>query len=328
LATCEKDSQCPTGLVCGTVTVEGKSTKGCVPPVGAVCQRATDCALPNVCQANQQATALLLTCQANTGGAIGAECNPANFPGTCASHLCSPTTSTCVAPCVVDADCALGSCRQITPLPNYTTQACDVACAKDGDCRGTQVCQFFRRVNNSIQTQCAIAAPSDKAEGASCNPNQFTKECASNFCSISTSTCAKPCTADTDCASGKICELAYVQVALNTYREGQVCMPAAGTCAVPSDCRGTLCGVKDRNGSSLLACISADPQLLPTNGTCDAMKPFPGDCQTGLCDSESGTCTTPCKQDSDCTLGVRTSCGTLTVNGNSFKACVKPPVQP
>lgn len=328
LATCEKDSQCPTGLVCSAVSVEGKTTKGCVPPVGAVCQRATDCALPNICQANQQATSLLLTCQSGAGDGSGAECNPANFPGSCASHLCFPTTNTCAPPCSVDADCVVGSCRQITPLAGYTTQACDVACAKDADCRGSQICQFFRRANGNIQTRCAIAAPSDKAEGASCNPNQFTKECASHFCSISTSTCVKPCSADSDCGSGKICEVAYVQATLNNYREGQVCMPATGTCSLPSDCRGTLCGVKDRSGSSLLACISADPQLLPVGGTCDAIKPFPGDCQTGLCDPASGTCTTPCKQDSDCPTTGRTRCGSLTVNSKSFQACVKPPVQP
>ncbi|MEM1007616.1 MAG: hypothetical protein AAGJ35_01305, partial [Myxococcota bacterium] len=99
LQTCEKDTQCPTGLKCENTFVDGRPTKGCVPPNGAPCARETDCASPKICQANQTATTLTLSCQLLNGRDTGQLCNPKTFPNNCGSNLCIRNINRCVPPC-------------------------------------------------------------------------------------------------------------------------------------------------------------------------------------------------------------------------------------
>ncbi|MEM1008296.1 MAG: hypothetical protein AAGJ35_04770, partial [Myxococcota bacterium] len=203
---------------------------------------------------------------------------------------------------------------------------CDPTCQKEQDCPSGQSCQFTV-IGQNVVSQCVKPTPNSKKTGDSCDPSRFDAECASNLCGFASKICLKSCLKNDNCDSKQVCEQAFIQIRANQFISVQACLPNTGTCTTPNDCKNnTICGVSESK-NPLYACFSPDQQALPTGGTCDPKKAFPGDCQSRLCDPESKTCTTPCTQDSDCTDQVRTRCGNLDVKGTPFKACIQPPSQ-
>jgi hypothetical protein len=75
-----------------------------------------------------------------------------------------------------------------------------------------------------------------------------------------------------------------------------------------------------------LICGPPDKLRKAEGVSCSPNGPFPGECQSGLCDPNASSlqCTTPCGQDTDCTQQTRTKCGVINVMAKLLTACVKP----
>jgi hypothetical protein len=252
-----------------------------------------------------------------------------SVPGDCASNLCVPdlggtsfcsrTCSTdgecadghlcvgghCVAddsgkPCVSGATCASGLCIGGTSGHGHCTRLCQSAlgCPSGYGCMdvaGTQVC-----VN--IEVGCAACpvplcvgsspsfCTSVCATASSCPPRfpayppytcesiSGTPVCVPPGDVVGTDPIGTPCTGDSTCRS---------DLCLTSGAAGAVC---SQVCNARGGCGpGTGCvPIPDGSGGQLLACDVAG------NGDLETPCSGPLDCRSGLCDSESGTCTRLC----------------------------------
>ena len=326
VATCGKDADCPKGLVCGSTFIEGnKAVRGCVPDVGASCQKKTDCAAPNVCRGARTAQGIVYTCQAGSGAATGSTCDSKQsiFNSTCTTKMCHPDNDRCVETCNVDADCGVGKCRTVT-VEGFQTKLCDAACESSKDCPSGQVCTYLTAAMG-YQKQCRVPDATDKKVGATCTITQaFPNDCQTRVCGLGSGKCEEPCKVDADCASGFVCAPSFMAVGAG-HVTVMACVPDTGSCSKADDCKnGYVCRAEKRNAKLGTFCAMPGGSDVAVGGTCNASASFPNTCATRLCDGSSLECTVPCTVSGDCLAqGTRASCGSLTVDGKTIKACVK-----
>jgi len=295
-ASCQADTDCPTGELCSL------STNTCV--AGTSCTSDLDCSSGELCSATQQVcVAAGSSCSVSSDCAVGEYCsvtNDACVPGVaCASaadcgagEFCSATQQVCLpgtAPCVLTSDCPSG-------------QLCSVA---DNVCVEGSPCSF--NVDCGPGTVCSATNDVCVPGGSTC---QLNGDCPSGeLCSTADQVCVPgaACGSDADCGSGTFCSAS-----------SGVCVPGSDTCFVSSDCAaGELCSIADNRCVPGFGCGSdadcAAGTFCSSNGVCapgTTACSGDGDCLSGeLCSIADDVCVpgSACVDDSDCGNGTTCS---------------------
>ncbi|MBL91865.1 MAG: hypothetical protein CMH56_08670 [Myxococcales bacterium] len=181
--------------------------------------------------------------------------------------------------------------------------------------------------------------PSDvEVADRTCQPDQENR-CAAYIC-WNDGTCASPCEADGDCASGETCQGFNFNVNRSpdtTDDDGvalvKLCRPAKATgdsCTSNADCDGTeVCQMaRDTSGNLVMGCqepASGAPTFGEACGddprTLDTIEPSIA-CDTDVC--MDATCSKYCTADTDCGDGYQcVSSLTSAMEGGAAKTCLK-----
>ncbi|MBK9265907.1 MAG: S8 family serine peptidase [Polyangiaceae bacterium] len=237
-----------------------------------------------------QPFALVVTGDASVEGSLGASCMSAV---DCASNFCADGVC-CNAACDAGACDACstaaganvdGTCRLLTG------NSCDDgnACTQSDTCK-TGVCTGANPVVCPMPDICHEVGVCDPMTGMCSNPEKPEGTACDD---------GDACTLNDGCIAGVCAGSSVNCTALDDCHDAGVCDPMTGTCSNPEKPEGAACD--DGNG-----CTVSDSCMA---GICMAGAPMdcvaPDEChEAGICDSMTGTCSSPEKPDGTaCSIG-------------------------
>ncbi len=351
LASCQKDSQCQSGIChqtrqyCVPVCKTGKDDV-CPPqfacetqpygpnklnlcaPLKDTCNRNADCTGGKLCVLSyDQFGRPLKLCSAPVGNRkVGEFCDPKASTPQCETGFCHPVTKRCSSFCNTDRDCPSQTtyqCVETQLSKRWKAKICrSLMCLYDGDCAKGEFCRL-EIVNNKATKICSNRG--GKKAGESCN---FDYECSSNVCarqgSGNNKFCAALCEAKRHCKSNEKC------VEITTFLGGKtkICQPgASNSCSGDADCqKGEICQANVNQQQNQLEgqCVKPRPLDKKVGESCTPNK-FPGDCASHLCDPVTQKCVAMCQPGlNDCQGGQ--TCTKFSPFGNlQINACLPPP---
>ncbi len=298
---------CPTGFVC--TPYQGDAQNGvCIAgqapgtkAEGAACASGKECA-SGLCIIEDGAAVCKTPCTASKPCPAGKTC--ASIPG--ANYgACVDAKKAAGEACTAATQCQSGVC---------TAGKCAATCNVNADCPSGQGCQ-------KPTTGPGTCAPlGSKANGAPCAASL---DCGSGLCVNlgAGPVCAKPCTANSQCAADQVCTGITGGGGACTAAPKKV--PDGGACKASSDCASNLCVGNATSALCVAACSANKPcasgydcvPLQGGGGAClkaatkkPAGQPCQtgGDCQSSLCIADtptSGICLDDCTASGNCLAG-------------------------
>ncbi|MBK8254937.1 MAG: hypothetical protein IPK82_20055 [Polyangiaceae bacterium] len=277
-------------------------------PNGTACNDGDSCTVSDTCQNGACVAGPAVTCTAQDQCHIAGTCNPGT--GTCSNPMkadgaaCNDNnactqTDTCQAgactganplTCTAQDQCHIaGTCNPGTGTCSNPMKADGAACNDNNACTQTDTCQAgactgANPLTCTAQDQCHIAGTCNpgtgtcsnpmKADGAACNDNNACTQ--TDTCQAGACTGANPltCTAQDQCHTAGTCS------------------PGSGTCSNPPKPDGAPCN--DQDACSQIDtcqtgfCTGANPVICLAQDQCH---------EVGVCDSETGECSNPKKDD-------------------------------
>lgn len=214
-------------------------------------------------------------------------------------------------------ECRWGMCGRPLYCRDYCMSLCTMPCKEDFDCPEGFVCEDMLSNDGDVPYKgCVHYKDVKKDIGEFCTYSN--DECKSSICVKNSDIpyCSKSCSDNFDCPSNYVCDI---------FEGAKVCqkMVSENQCYKDSDClEGSFCAYIDEGSNRYIGCKRPEGKYSMAGESCI----YP--CASGICISETMTCSAFCVTREDCPAGYICVFAELNLDFNNktvVKVCLPDP---